>query len=197
MSGVFEGGEIEAGQDGLKRGDGLQVIGFLGLAHVDDAERCVGQRGLHDEDVLRVLLCLLGRAAGQGQHFGEVGDVLFADLDVLVAGAQVIVLLGQAQAALLDEGDLLGCVFQVLLLAVAEEDVDAFALQLADQGGKLDSASRAVVEGVDLIEQGPDGLEAGGVDGVGVHAGLEVVADLLLVGRACGAAGLSLFEDGV
>jgi hypothetical protein len=63
--------------------------------------------------------------AGEGEHLGDVVDVLGADLLVLVAGAGVVVALGQAEAALVDGGDLLGGVLEVLLLAEAEEDVDA------------------------------------------------------------------------
>ena len=85
-------------------------------------------------------------------------------------------------------------VLEVLLLAVAEEDVDAVALQLAEQGGELNAAvaARSI-----SVEQRLDGGEALGLDERGVHAGLEVVADLLLVGRAGCAAGLGLLEDGV
>ena len=56
-----------------------------------------------------------------------------AELHVLVAGADVVVALGEAEAALVDDGDLLGGVLEVLLLAEAEEDVDAVALELAGE----------------------------------------------------------------
>ena len=68
--------------------------------------------------------CLLRRAAGQSEHFGDVGDVFGAELYVLVFRAQVVVLLRQSEAVL-DEGDLLGRVLEVLLFTVSEEDVDA------------------------------------------------------------------------
>ena len=90
-------------------------------------------------------------------------------LDVLVAGAEVVVLLRQAEAALLDEGDLLGGVLEVLLLAVAEEGVDAVRCSSPMRAASW--ARLAGGEGVDLVEQRLDGLEAGGVDGGGVHAG--------------------------
>ena len=61
--------------------------------------------------------------------------------------------------------------------------------------GELGAAGGS--EGVDPVEQRLERGEALGLDDGGVHAGLEVVADLLLVGRAGGAAGLSLLEDGV
>ena len=136
VDGVFKVGEAGAGEGG-EGFDGLEVIGLLRLAHVDDAERSLGECGLQSHDVCRVNLGLGGRAAGEGEHLGDVSDVLGANLGVLVAGAQVVVLLRQAEAALLDEGDLLGGVLEVLLLAVAEEGVDADALELADECGEL------------------------------------------------------------
>jgi hypothetical protein len=75
-----------------------------------------------------------------------VGYVLLAELDVLVAGAQVVVLLRQAEAALGDFGDLFGGVLEVLLLAVSEEGVGAVALEFAEERGKLRAAGRAAVE---------------------------------------------------
>ena len=81
-----------------------------------------------------------------------------AELGVLVAGAEVVVLLGHAEAALVDGGDLFGGVLEVLLLAVAEEDVDADALEFAGEGGEPVLAGCA--EAVDLVEQGLDGREA-------------------------------------
>ena len=141
MNSVFKIGEGGAG-DGGEGFDGLEVICLLGIAHVDDAEGGFGERGLERHDVGGVSLGLGGRAACEGEHFGDVGDVLGADLGVLVACAQVVVLLRQAKAALLDECDLFGGVLEVLLLAVAEEGVDADALELADEGGELGAVMR-------------------------------------------------------
>ena len=52
----------------------------------------------------------------------------------------------------------------------------------------------AGLQRVDVREAGLDRLEAGGVDRRSVHAGLEVVAHLLLHGRAVGSLGVGL-ED--
>ena len=141
-------------------------------------------------------LGLLGRAACEGEHFGDVGDVLVAHLYVLVAGAQVVVLLRQAETTLLDEGDLLGGVLEVLLLAVSEEGVDAVALQIADERGELGAASGSARASI-RSSRGWSGLRPAALDDGGVHAGLEVVADLLFVGGAGGAAGLGLLQDAV
>ena len=55
------------------------------------------------------------------EHGGDVLDVLLAGLFGGVAGAEVVVALGQSETALVDGGDLLAGVFEVLLLAVIEE----------------------------------------------------------------------------
>ncbi len=116
--------KLKPGRAAVSGGDGLEVVGLLGVAHLDDAEGGFGEGGLEGEDVLRVARGLRGGGAGEGEHLRDVGDVLGAELDVFVAGAEVVVLLGQAEAVLGDGGDLFGGVFEVLLLAVAEEDVD-------------------------------------------------------------------------
>ena len=135
---------------------------------------------------------LLRGFAGEGEHLGDVlDDVLVADKLVLVSGAGVVVALGKAETALADAGDLLGGVFEVLLLAVAEEDADAVALEFAGEVGKA-----GLGDVVDGVKQGLDGGEVLlGSMSVGVHAGGVVVADFLLVGGAGGVCGGVLFED--
>ena len=115
---------------------------------------------LKGEDVLRVGGGLLGGLAGEGQHFGDVVDVLVAELDVFVAGAGVVVALGKAEAGLVDDGDLLGGVVEVLHLTEAEEDVDAVALELAGERGEA-----VLGDLVDLVEDRLDGRQALLVDG--------------------------------
>ena len=108
VDGVFERGEVEPRQAERERGDGLQVIGLLGLAHVDHAERGLGQRGLQRHDVLRVARGASAGLPARVSIFADMGDVLLAELDVFVAGAEVVVLLRHAEAALADDGDLFG-----------------------------------------------------------------------------------------
>ena len=91
VEGVFVGGEVEARQAGGEGGDGLQVIGLLGLAHIDVAERDLRQGCLQGQDVLGVMLGLLRCTAGEGEHFGDVSDVVGAELYVLFFCAQVVV----------------------------------------------------------------------------------------------------------
>jgi hypothetical protein len=120
-----------------------------------------------------------------------VRDVLLAGFDALFVGAEVVVLFRQAEAALVDVGDLAGCVFEVLHGAVVEEDVRQTAIEVSDESGQV--LFRA--EGGDAIELGLDGGQATLVDGVGVQAAGVVVADLLLVGAGSGVGGRGFFDD--
>ena len=68
-----------------------------------------------------------------------------AELLILVAGAGVVVALGEAETALVDDGDLLAGVLEVLLFAEAEEDVDAVALELAGEVRRGRSCETALI----------------------------------------------------
>jgi len=183
--GVFEGGEVEAGQAGL---EGLQRAG---------GDRCSRGRGVRRRRAMpwrgrfsMLRMFCASRRACSGRLPAKVSILVmwatycWRSLMSCAPGAQVVVLLGQAEAALGDLGDLFGGVLEVLLFAVSEEGVGAVALQLAEEGGELGAAGGAAVERVDPVEHGLDGGEAFGLDEGGVHAGVEVVANLLLVGRA-------------
>ena len=181
VDGFEEGSEGNGLDGGLKGGERHGVVDGFGVAHLDVGHGGFGEFGLEGEDVLGVEQGLLRRFAGEGEDVGDVLDELVANLDVFGAGAGVVVALGQAEAALADDGDLLGGVFEVLSFAEAEEDADAVALELAGEVGKSGLADL-----VDLVEQRLDGGEAFLLDEVGVHAGGVVVADLGLGGCAGG-----------
>ena len=132
-----------------------------------------------------------GCIAQQLEHVGEVCDVLLAGFDALVVGAEVVVLLGQAEAALVGVGDFAGGVFEILLGAVIEEDADAHAIEVGDEGGQILFG----MEGGDAIEFWLDGGEAALIDGVGVQAAGVVVADFLLVGAGGGVSGSGFLDD--
>jgi hypothetical protein len=64
-----------------------------------------------------------------------VFDVLLANGLVLLAGADVVVALGQPKSGLVNVSDLFAGVLEVLLLAEAEEDVDAAVGRMPGQRG--------------------------------------------------------------
>jgi len=168
------------------------MIDGLGIAALGVGHGGFGEFGFEGEDVGGVALGVSGGLAGEGEHFGDVDYVFRADLLILVAGAGVVVALGEAQTALIDDGDLLAGVFEVLLFAEAKEDVDVVALELTGERGEV-----VFRNGVNLIEEGLEGSEALLVDEGGVHAGGVVVADFLLVGRAGGVGSGVPGEDAV
>ena len=69
-----------------------------------------------------------------------------AEGDVFFTGAEVVVLLGHAEAGLAGRGDLLAGVLEVLLLAVAEEDINAETLEAADERGQAELGEGTVAE---------------------------------------------------
>ncbi len=118
-------------------------------------------------------------------------DVLLSNLNVLGAGTRVVVAVWQAEPALVERGNLLGGVLEVLLLAEAEENANPHALQLACKIGQAGFA-----DAVDLAHQALDRFQVLLIDEVGVHAGRVVVADLLLVGGAARRGHRVLRQDG-
>ena len=120
-----------------------------------------------------------------------MSHVLFAQFDAFVVGAEVVVLLRQPEAALIDVGNFAGGVFEILLGAVIEEDADAQAVEVGDEGGQLVFG----VEGGDAIQLGLDRGEPALVDGVRIYASGIVVADLLLVSAGGGVSCCGFFDD--
>ena len=133
------------------------------------------------------------RFARQLQHVGDVLHVLGAGLLGGVSGAEIVVAFRQAQAALVDHGDLLAGILEILLLAKAHESVDADQLEAGEQFGQLVFA----LEGGNAIELRLQRFQSLLVDGVHIHAGGVGVADLLLIRSAAGAARGGLFQHGV
>ncbi len=187
---LFELVEHAHGELFRDRAGGHEVVGLERVAALGDGHAGLGEGGLKGHDGGGLLSSLAGRGAREGEHFGNVGDVVAAQLLVLGAGAQVEVALGHAEAALVDDGNLLGSVGEVLLLAVVEEDVDADALEPAGEAGEREQG-----HAVDFLEHGGNGREAVAVDGGGVHAGVVKVTNFLLVGGAGGAGGFGFLEN--
>ncbi len=192
VNGFEEGAEV-CGRDAfVEGGDGLGMVDGFGVAALGVGHGGEGEFGFEGEDVGGVALSVGGSFTGEGEHLRDEGYVLVAELLVLGSGAGVVVALGKAETALINDGDLLGGVFEVLLFAEAKEDVDVVALELAGERGEV-----GLGDGADLIEEGLDGSEALLVDERGIHAGGVVVADFLLVGSAVGIGRGVFGEDAV
>ncbi len=131
-------GEIEIRSQFLEIGHGIDVVAVLRLAQVGAAGGGLGQRGLDLHHRGGFLGGLLGRVAGQREHLGHVLDVLLANLLEALAVHDVVVAVGQREAALADGGNLLGGVLVVLLDAEVEQRRRAaLGRQFADQRGEL------------------------------------------------------------
>ena len=70
--------------------------------------------------------------AGEGQHFGDVLDVLVAQLFRSVIGLRVIVAIRQTQPALSRLGDIVRAVLRVLAGPKLEEGAYADAVKMCD-----------------------------------------------------------------
>ena len=172
-------------------GDLHLVIELVGIAALDASERRFGQGGLDAEDGGGVLLRLSGGHAGEGEDLGDVGEVFLAGLFALGVGFDVVVAVGQAEAASGDFGDDLVGVAGILGGSGVEEEGAASVAVERTEVGNESFAARKLVDGGEFRGEGSC---AALVDGFGVHAGGEVVADLLLDGVAVGRLGV-LFQD--
>ena len=116
---------------------------------------------------------LLGLGADVDQLGGDVVDVGGAQLDGRVARAVVGVAVGQAEPGLREPEQVAGRVVVVDGHAPREERRDPAVVQRRQQREDVGVRGRAR----DGVEERLDRGEPGGLDGLGVHAGGEVVAE--------------------
>ena len=109
------------------------------------------------------------------------------------AGAEIVVAFGQSQASLVDDGNLLARVLEILLFAEVEKRVYADQLKAGEEFGQFVFA----LESCNAIKLHLQRRQSLLVDGVHIHAGGVGVANLLLVGSAAGAARGGFFQHGV
>ena len=156
------------------------MVEVVGIAALDAGERCVGERGFDLHGGGGILIGLGLRLAGEHQQMRHVGDEVLADFLALRVGFGVVVAVGQSEAAGVDADDHHAGILRILFSAGVEEVEAALIGALAQEGGDL----FAILDGGDAVELRLERREAARVDGIGVHAGGVVVADLLLRGRA-------------
>ena len=156
---------------------------FLGIPPVDPGERRARERRLDSHHRLRSLGGLLPGEARQAQRLLHVGQVGLADLLRGRVVLQVVVAVGEPQATRRHLGHHL---FRVLEGLGASESEEHAAAHLEVEPGHQLREVGLRLERIDGGQVGGDGLRAGLLDGLLVHAGEEEVADLALLRRALG-----------
>ena len=120
-------------------------------------------------------------------------NVFLADLHRLRVGLGVIVPIWKAECTSVGEGDDTLRVFQILVTRDGEKRVGACPVGVA--GGDDFRQIGQRVDGRDAFQGRLDRIEARPFHGRLIHAGLEVVSDLLFGVAAAGAAFGCLVED--
>ena len=90
---------------------------LLGISSRGNVQRDFGQRGFKLQNLLRVGTCLGIGFADQLKDVCDMLHILLAEFFICVAGAQIVIALGQTEPALIENSNLLACVLEVLQLA--------------------------------------------------------------------------------
>ena len=173
-----EGGPLEVRGEGIGRGNRHLVIVRLGVAPLDAGEGGAGERRLERHDV---------RARGDGgggggrvtqelQHARHVRGVGRADGGGRGVRAEVVVAVGEAEAALLGRGDRHRAVLEVRAAAEPERRAAAALVQPRELGNEI----RGGPHRGDAVQLFLERRGARRLDLRGVHAGGVVIADLLV-----------------
>ncbi len=167
------------------------VIQLLRIAATGRVERPLGQAGFNLHDDLR-----LGRGFGfivaqQHKHFRDVLDVFLAQVNRLGVVLEIVVAIGQAQAALIHFGNHLARVLEVGVGVEAEQYIGALAMQPHD----LARQPFLRLDGRDALEIVLQRLRTGLLDGPFIHAAGVVIADLLFVEAAARTVDRRLLEN--
>ena len=184
--GAEELGPVEAGSFGGEVGGGPGVVGVVDVFAVGEGDLGFGDSGFEGEDA--------GGAgfgvgeAGETEHRGDVGLILFADLLHVGRVGEVVVAIGKFEAALEEIGGVVVGVVEAGSDPEAEdvggvvvgvvEGVDVGAEGEAEGAGEF----ALVLDGGDGVEMRLERGEAVGFDGGLVHVGVVEVGDLALVG---------------
>ncbi len=158
-------------------GDAHLVVYLFGIAALHIGHGGFGQRGFDSENGLGLAAGLLLGVAAQRKQFGDVLEILLAQLLGFVVVARVVVTVGQSQATLVGFADDFRAVFEVLIRAVGEEHANSLGLQA--RAGREQTGG--VVHGVDGGKIGGDRLQPLRIDFFGIHATGVEIADFLLV----------------
>ena len=192
------GGEVlipvEARGEGLQLGDGHLMVELVGIALFHAREGDLGELGLKAKNGCGVGRRLRGLLAKEDKHVGDVFGVVLTGVNALGVGLEVVVAVGQAEAAGIHVGDDRGGIAEVLSAAGGEERTAVVpGLQVAggevwgQVGGLLDPGY-----GLELR------FERGGAESFNarlIHATGEEVSELLLHGSTGGLSLCEIVED--
>ena len=168
------GPDREARGEGVELVEGVAVEGVARVAALLALELLLGEAGLELEDRGGLGRRDLGVVAHVHQLGGHVGDVGLAQGDGGLAVVGVGVAVGQAEPGGHEPQEVGRGVVVVDGDGLAEQQQEAVAVQLGQRGEQVGRAG----DGLDQVELAADRVEAGGLDGGGVHGGGEVVAQL-------------------
>jgi hypothetical protein len=170
-----EGLPVEAGHDAVEVGDLHLVVGLHRIAVLDLGPLDLRDLRFEREHAGRVGLGVL--VAAEREHAFDVADIGVAlGLEAGVAVEQVVVAVGQAEAALAEVDDVLGRILVVLVDATAERSIDADHAVMGDESWQVVDAGHRV----DAVELGLQRLHAEGFELAFIHEARIQVADLLL-----------------
>ncbi len=168
--------EVEARSFGVQGRERLLVVGLLRVAVLDARDGHLGELRFEREDHVGLGLRRLRRVADELEHLRDVRAVRLAQVLRLGVVLQVVVPVGEAEAALVEDPDVARGVPRVLRDAEAEARVRAREVQLGEDGGQ-------VVGRLQLRDRREGRRERGGAGLLarrGVHAGRVEVGDFLL-----------------
>ncbi len=184
----LEHGPVESGRQRLEFGRRLRVVRELRIARLVARPLRRGDLGLQ-RDHLGGMRGAVG-VAGQREQSGQVVRIRRARLREALVALQVVVTIGQAQAALAEVGDVDRRVVEIGV-GVDQQRRAHHALPVAHQADQ----HAGVLDAVHVLERGRDRVQAGLVDRGFVEIGAEVVVDLLRVGVRRRIPGLQAFDQ--
>ncbi len=174
----------------LELGEGHLVVNLHRIAPGGDVEREFRDRSFEPHDGVG-LFCGVGRRnAGQLQHARHVRNVLFAGFDSFRVVSEIVIFFGESEAALVGLTNHGGRIFEVLPGGEIEEHVHADAMQARYLAGEV----AEILHRANAVEFRLKRRNSLLIDGVYVHAGSVVVANLLGIGVAIGRRG-GFLED--
>jgi len=160
------------------------MIDLVRVPFRDTGQRGFCKRRLDTHDGYRIGLRRIRGFAQEAEHPGHMSQVARACRNGLDISLHVEIAIRESEATGCDTGNHFGGVARVLLNLHTEEKAAAShaQMQTAQQNGEI----FALGQRVDAFQVGAQWLAASLLDGCLIHAGGEIIADLLRVRRTVG-----------